>query len=209
MDEKSKPQVQHRHQGHPAVSTLVGVIFMRACFLLTIGFLLIACGRVGAQHQGESRSDIITKMAEESKNGHYETSIQTGVSALENKPSDDVILRQIAIIYLMRAVKEPEHTEQRVKEANIFADRSLAINPAIDIGRYEAARIFEHSADLSKDEKCVLYRRALKTLAEWSSTLKGESITVEGRDFPVAPLRKEADTTRNRIEGKQVQSHCE
>jgi hypothetical protein len=191
------------------VSTAVGVIFMRACFLLMLAFLLIACGRLGAQHVGESKGDTITKMVEESKNGEYEASIQTGVSALENKPGDDVILRQIAIIYLIRAEKDREHAGQWVKEAGIFADRSLAINPAIDIGRYEAARIYEHSADLAKEDKCSLYVRALKTLAEWSSTLKGENLTVEGKDFPVAPLRKEADATKSRIERKQAQSHCE
>ena len=183
---------------------------MRTTFLLTFAVLLVACGRVGAQHRAESKSDVITKMVDESKQGHYEESIQAGVRALENKASDDVILRQIAIIYLIRAEKDREHAGQWVKQADIFADRSLAINPAIDIGRYEAARIFEHSADLAKEEdKCSLYKRALKTLAEWSSTLKGENITVERKDFPVAPLRKEADSTKTRIEGKQAESHCE
>ena len=182
---------------------------MRTTFLLTFAVLLVACGRVGAQHRAESKSDVIAKMVDESKQGHYEESIQAGVSALENKASDDVILRQIAIIYLIRAEKDREHAGEWVKQADIFADRSLAINPAIDIGRYEAARIFEHSADLTKEDKCSLYRRALKTLAEWSSTLKGENIGVEGKDFPVAPLRKEADSTKTRIEGKQAQSHCE
>ena len=191
------------------VSTRVEVIFMRTTFLLTFAVLLVACGRVGAQHRAESKSDVITKMVDESKQGHYEESIQAGVSALENKASDDVILRQIAIIYLIRAEKDREHAGQWVKQADIFADRSLAINPAIDIGRYEAARIFEHSADLAKEDKCSLYKRALKTLAEWSSTLKGENITVEGKDFPVAPLRKEAESAKTRIEGKQAQSHCE
>src|SRR2546428_6752331 len=42
----------------------------------------------------------------------YEESIQAGVSALENKASDDVILRQIAIIYLIRAEKDREHAGQ-------------------------------------------------------------------------------------------------
>jgi hypothetical protein len=187
----------------------MGVIFMRTSLLVTLAVLLLACGRLGAQHQAESKSDVITKMTQESKEGHYEESIQAGVSALKNEPSDDVILRQIAIIYLLRAEKDREHAEQWVKQADIFADRSLAINPAVDIGRYEAARIYEHSGDLTKEDKCLLYIRALKTLAEWSSTLKGENLTVEGKNFPVAPLRKEADATKSRIEGKQAQSHCE
>ena len=183
---------------------------MRPIFLVAVVVLLLACGRIGAQHQEPSRSDdVVTKMAQETKQGHYVESIQMGMSALENKPSDDLILRQIAIIYLLRADKDRDHAEQWVKQANSFADRSIAIHPAVDIGRYEAARIYEHSGDLAKEDKCSLYIRALKTLAEWSSTLKGENLTVEGRDFPVAPLRKEADATKARIVGKQAQSHCE
>ena len=38
--------------------------------------------------------------------------------------------------------------------------------------------------------------------SEWSSTLKGESLKVEGKDFPVAPLRKEADATKARYTGR-------
>lgn len=192
------------------LSTLVEVTFVRPMFLAAVVVLLVACGRVGAQHQEPTRSDdVVTRMAQETKQGHYEESIQMGMSALENKPTDDVILRQIAIVYLLRADKDREHADQWVTQADIFADKSIAINPTIDVGRYEAARIYEHSGDLAKEGKCLLYVRALKTLAEWTSTLKGENLTVEGKDFPVAPLRKEADATKARIEGKQAQSHCE
>lgn len=191
------------------VSRLMGVTLVGASSILTAFFLLIASEHVGAQHQAEGRTDVITKMAEYTKEGHYEESIQTGLNALENKPSDGVILRQIAIIYLIRADKDHEHTEQWVNQAINFADKSLKINPIIGVGRYETARIFEHSGDLSKVDKCLLYRRALKTLAEWSSTLKGENLTVDERSFPTGPLRKEADTTKSRIEGKRAQSHCE
>ena len=51
------------------VSTRVEVIFMRTTFLLTFAVLLVACGRVGAQHRAESKSDVITKMVDESKQG--------------------------------------------------------------------------------------------------------------------------------------------
>ncbi|HYL85808.1 MAG TPA: hypothetical protein VE263_16385 [Candidatus Angelobacter sp.] len=182
---------------------------MRTILFVTVTILLLACGRIGAQHQETNSTDVITKMTQESKQGHYEQAIQIGLNALENKPSDDAILRQVAIINLMRAEKDRERADQWVKQAITSADKSVAINPVVDIGRYEAARIYEHSGDLAKENKCSLYGQALKTLAEWSSTLKGESITVEGKDFPVAPLRKEADATKARIEGKQAQSHCE
>jgi len=188
---------------------LLEVIVVRPILLATVTVLLLACGRVGAQHTEANGSDVITRMTQESKQGHYEEAIQMGLNALENKPSDDAILRQVAIINLLRADKDREHADQWVKQAVSAADKSLAINPVIDIGRYEAARIYEHSGDLAKRERCSLYLRALKTLAEWSSTLKGENLTVDGKDFPVAPLRKEADATKARIEGKQTQSHCE
>jgi tetratricopeptide (TPR) repeat protein len=184
------------------------VTLVRTSFVVTFVVLLIACGHVGAQHQAESRTDVITRMAEYTREGHYEESIQAGMNALENKPSDEVVLRQIAIVYLIRGDKDREHTEQSVKQAIIFAEKSLAINPANYVGRYEAARIFEHSGDLSKADKCSLYSRALKTLAEWFSTLQGENIAVEEKSFPTAPLRKEADATKSRIEGKLAQSHC-
>jgi hypothetical protein len=129
-------------------------------------------------------------MAQDTMQGHYEESIKMGMSALENRPTDDAILRQIAIIYLLRADNDREHADRWVKQAKIFADKSIAINPTIDVGRYEAARIYEHSGDLAKEGKCSLYVRALKTLAEWKSTLKVENLTVDGKNFPVAPYAK-------------------
>jgi len=182
---------------------------MRPILLATAAVFLLACGRIGAQHQEESGADVITRMTQESRQGRYEQAIQIGLSGLENKASDDVILRQVAIVNLLRAEKDPEHADQWVKQAVGSTDRSLLVNPVIDIGRYEAARIYEHAGDLAKGDKCSLYVRALKTLAEWSATLRGENLTVEGKDFPVAPLRKEADATKARIERKQAQSHCE
>jgi hypothetical protein len=182
---------------------------MRSGFLLTIGSVLLACGSIDAQDSPKSTSNVITKMIEDSKQGFYEEAIRAGMSALENKPTDDVILRQIAVTYLMRADKDPEHSERWVKQAVVFADKSLTANPAIDIGRYEIARTFELAGDLAKDGKCSLYSRALKSVAEWSSTFKGNSINLEGKSVPVAFLIKQADETKSRIAGKQTQLHCE
>jgi hypothetical protein len=182
---------------------------MRNSFLLTIALVLFTCVRGDAQTQAGQAADVITKMIEGSKQGFYEESIQAGMSALKNKVSDDVILRQIAIIYLMRADKDPERSERWVRQAVIFADKSLAVNPAIDMGRYELARIFELSAELAKDGKCSLYGRALKSVAEWSSTLKGDTMALEGKRVPVAFLIKQADDTKSRISGKRAQLHCE
>jgi len=181
---------------------------MHTVFLSTLATVLLACGLAAPPRETEASSDVITKMAQDTKQGRYEEAIQAGVNALENKPSDDGILRQIAIIYLVRAEKDAEHSEQWVKQATIFAERSLSIHPAVDIGRYETARIYEHAGDLAKENKCSLYLRALQPLADWTSTLKGETLSVEGKDYPTAPLLREAQSTKDRIEGKQAQSHC-
>jgi len=135
--------------------------------------------------------------------------IRTGMSALENKPSDDLILDQIALLYLSRAVKDRNHREQWLKQADIFADRSVAINPVINVERYEAAAIFESSGDLTNGDKCPLYHRSLTLLAEWSSTLTAENLRVGETSVPAAPIRKEMEGVKSRIEAKQTRAGCQ
>jgi tetratricopeptide (TPR) repeat protein len=56
---------------------------------------------IGCQPAQTRPDDFGSQMVDYAKQGRYDDAIQVGIKALENKPTDEVVYQQIAIVYLI------------------------------------------------------------------------------------------------------------
>lgn len=64
--------------------------------------------------QGESQ-DFGSKVVEYTKQGRFDDAIQVCLQALQNGPSDEGVYQQMAVVYLIRAGKEPDKRDSGLK----------------------------------------------------------------------------------------------
>lgn len=167
---------------------------------------------IGCQSGQTKPDDFGSQMVAYTKQGRYDDAIQIGIKALENKPTDEVVYQQIAVVYLIRARKDEALREQWVSKAISYTEKALSLNSkerdVAGVHLFQEALSFESAGDLSGTERCAHYQRAKKLLTDRIPILQGEQLTVEGKAYPLAPLRKENDKTIARIEEKAAKTEC-
>jgi hypothetical protein len=156
--------------------------------------------------------DPVSRMVKYTKEGRYDDAIQLGLQSIQNEPSDEALYQQIAIIYLIRANKEPGQREQWVVKAVSYIEKSLLLNSmdkdAAGVHLFQDARSFELAGDLSTTGRCVYYGRARKLLEDRIPLLQGDHLTLEGRSFPLGPLRKENEKALSGVKEKATKAGC-
>jgi len=151
-----------------------------------------------------------TEMTRYAQKGDYEKAVQIGLAAAKEAP-DPSIYQQIAIVYLMRAHKQPAARDNWLREAVQYANRSCETgsNPTRALfNLYEAGRISEDAGDLSSTGRCDYYRDAVKKLTDQEPLLEGDSIAAFGYRHPLAPMRNENQKALTRVKGKLVDAGC-
>lgn len=165
---------------------------------------------VGAEHP--SSKDIGLEMAKYMKEGKYDEAIQAAVRSLENKPSDDQTYEGIATVYLVHAQKEPEACPSCIEDALSNAERALALNSKerdpVGVHFLEVARIYEVAGDLSTAKKCTYYERSKQLLETRIPLLQGEQFVLQGKTYPLGPLRKENDNRLDEIRRRMSKGEC-
>jgi tetratricopeptide (TPR) repeat protein len=144
-----------------------------------------------------------TEMTRYAQKGDYEKAIQIGLTAAKEAP-EPWIYQQIAMVYLMRAHKQPVARDNWLREAVQYANKSCETesNSARDLFiLYEAGRILEDAGDLS-------YRDAVKKLTDQAPLLEGDSIAAFGYRYPLAPMRNENQKALTRVKVKFVDAGC-
>lgn len=156
--------------------------------------------------------DVGSQMIDCLQRGQYDEAVQVGMKALRHQPGDELILQEIATVYLVRAQKEPQQKEQWLTRAVLYTDQALSLNSknrdAAGVQLFQHARTYELVGDLSTTERCTRYTQAQKLLEERIPLLQGDNLTLEGRTFPLAPLRKENDTTVAAVKEKAAKAGC-
>ena len=174
---------------------------------------LASCGERVPTNES-SANPVITKAAAEmtryAQRGDYEKAVQIGLTAAREAP-DPSIYQQIAMVYLMRAHKQPVARDNWLREAVQYANKSCETksNSARDLfNLYEAGRILEDAGDLSSTGRCDYYRDAVKKLTDQAPLLEGDSIAAFGYRHPLAPLRNENQKALTRVKRKFVDAGC-
>jgi tetratricopeptide (TPR) repeat protein len=208
-----KMLIGHQSYGRRAL------VFVSLAVLLVAVFLLWN-HRVGASASGRAQAAVIqveshdvgSQMADYMKRGRYDDAVQVGLHALRNQPSDELILEEIATVYLVRAQKEPEQREHWVATALSYTDKALLLNSkdrdAAGVHLFQHARSYEMAGDLSAAERCADYERARKLLENRVSLLQGDHLTLEGKDYPLGPVRKENEKALAEVKAKAEKAEC-
>ncbi|HEY6128525.1 MAG TPA: hypothetical protein VIW23_10120 [Candidatus Acidoferrum sp.] len=156
--------------------------------------------------------DFGSEMVKKAKQGHFDEAIQIGLHAIQNQPGDEFVYQQIADVYLIRAGKDPDQKEQWVSKAIFYTEKSLSLNSRdrdlAGLRLLEDARSFEVAGDLVSASRCAYYVRAAKILEDRVVLLQGDHLTLEGKDFPLAPLREKNEKRLGEVKAKSAKAGC-
>ena len=164
--------------------------------------------------QPRSASDAVTLMTAYGKQQHYEKAIKTGEDSLKNHPEDTsherVLYEQIAILNLLKAASDYEHKEEWIRKAVAFYDKDLSVhqNTSVDITFFNVGHGFTRAGDLSSTDTCLYYRRAIKAFEEQVPLIQGDNVTVNGKTFPLALLRRENGKALEEVRAKFAKAGC-
>jgi len=159
----------------------------------------------------ESRT-AIEQMSLYTRQGDYDDAVETGLKALKHQPSDATIYQQVAMVYLIRAYKEPELRESLTREAVEYTDKSLGAGPQKKqmqiLNLWQAGKSFETAGDLSAHGRCEYYRKALNAFTDQSPLLIGDEITMGSEATPLAAFREENEKDLKRVKEKAASAGC-
>lgn len=155
---------------------------------------------------GRVEQDFGAQMIRYTKQGRYDDAVQVGLHTLRNNSDDEFVYQQISIVYSVRAYKDSKHREEWVTNGVSYIEKSLALNSkekdVAGVSLLQDALSFKDFGNLSADRRCTYYDRARSLLEDRAPVLQGEKLTLEGRDFPLAPLRQENDKYLNEVNEK-------
>ena len=180
--------------------------FRQTVALLSLLSILAFAGcRVSAPENG---SDAITLMTKYNEQGRQDDAISVAQDWLRKHPNDPShgarFYEQIALIYLTKASKDSAHREEWVRQAVTYYDRDLSVHQRedLDLELYLVGRGFEAAGDLSSQNSCLYYERAVKDFEDEVPFIQGESYTAYGKTTQLAPVRQENEKALERVKAK-------
>lgn len=173
-------------------------------------FFLGGC-RVSTPEKG---SDAITLMARYNQEGRHDDAIRVAQDWLKKHPEDPshgaTFYEQIAITYLMKASKDAARKDEWIRQAVAYYDKDISVHQKsdIDIELYSVGRGFELAGDMSTNDSCLYYGRAVKSFEGEVPFIQGDSYTAYGKTIPLAPVRQENDKALERVKAKFNKASC-
>lgn len=176
-----------------------------------IAFFLFGGCRVSAPEKG---SEAITLMAKYNQQGRHDDALGVAQDWLKKHPEDPLhgatFYEQIAITYLIKASKDSARKDEWVQQAVAYYDKDLSVHQknAFDIELYTVGRGFESAGDLSTNNSCLYYGRAIKAFEEEMPFIRGDSLTAYGKTIPLAPVRQDNEKALERVKAKFAKAGC-
>jgi hypothetical protein len=164
-------------------------------------------------------ADVLRRMRKYEKKSRYDDAIKAGIAWTEKHPDDSWngwIYMEVSALYLKKAEKDGEHTEEDVTEVLLYRDKALPLFPDNLYWLQRLAAISESAGDLSPTQRCVQYRNAMKLLDRGNIFLTEEKNRV-ARQFKPDPadceqmkcVSEQVDSSMIRLRGKLQHSACE
>lgn len=177
------------------------------------GLLLLQVAAAAAwhkwfRHDAGASLGVVPQMQEYTRERRYDDAIQIGLRSLKHSSADDVILQQIAVVYLRRAQIESGDQAQYTAQAVEYAEKALAANSTNQLDLYDTARVFDIAGDFSAGKKCDYYKRSVSIFQDRAPLLGGESVSLEGKNVPTAGLRQENGYLLQRVQAKMSKAGC-
>lgn len=138
--------------------------------------------------------------------GRYDAAVKAALAIIRRPEDEPFGDQQVAMVYLIRAYKDPPHREQWVQTAGSYIDKTVALAPT-DFGMLsESAREYEQAGDLSKDG-CPYYRKAVLAAEKVEPMVESDSLMVRDMKFPTKELRQGNQAFLKRLNTK-LDSWC-
>ena len=182
---------------------------LAVCSVVAV-FLFAGC-RVSAPDKG---SDAITLMTRYNQQGQHDDAIRVAQDWLKKHPEDPsrgaTFYEQIALTYLIKASKDNARKDEWIQQAVAYYDKDLSVHRKddVDLELYVVGRGFELAGDLSTNDNCLYYGRAVKAFEEEFPFIKGDSYTAYGKTVPLAPVRQENEKALERVKAKSDKASC-
>jgi len=177
----------------------------RISILLIVTYSFAGCKAKTPQNV----NDAMTLIVNYSQRGRYDDAIRVAQVWMEKNPQDS-LYDQVAICYLAKASKDSGHKDQWIQQAVINLEKDLAAHKkgTVDVELYEVGRGFERAGDLSTNDRCLHYGRAVKAFEEEVQFIQGDSYTAYGHTTPLAPVRQENQKALERVKSKIDKAGC-
>jgi hypothetical protein len=172
--------------------------------------LILACLFAGCKAKApENVDDAMTLIVNYLHMGRYDDAIRVAQDWMEKHPEDS-LYDQVALCYLAKASKDSGHKDQWIRQAVINFEKDLAAHKkgAVDVELYEVGRGFESAGDLSTNDSCLYYSRAVKDFEEEVQFIQGDSYAAYGHTTPLAPVRQENQKALERVKSKIDKAGC-
>lgn len=181
-----------------------------AAFLVFLLVLFEGCGLNAPQDW----SDASALMARYNNQGRNDDAIRIAQEWVKKHPNDHVhesfLYRQIAITYLVKASKDRSERDKWIHQAVAYYDKDLSVHRkrAVDVELLDVGRGFEIAGDLSTNEGCLYYGRAVDAFEKEFEFIQGDSYTAYGKTIPLAPAREENQGALERAKAKFNKAGC-
>jgi len=194
----------------PLASKIFLTILLLLCFGLAVSF---------THHElrtPQSESKVMDRQMEP-RVGRYDKAIQvieTGMKDSRREVSrDGMLYQQIAIAYFGKAWSTPTGKRESIRQADFnlakvldIDNRENAVSLRVDL--FEIGRGQEQLGDLSNEYKCSYGRKAAQELTRQLATVKGDSHEADGKNFPLAPLRRVINRHLDAVREKSADTLC-
>jgi hypothetical protein len=153
-------------------------------------------------------------MSRYNQQGRHDDAIRVAQDWLKKHPEDPLhgatFYEQIAITYLIKASKDSTHKDEWIQQAVAYYDKDLSVHQKndVDIELYSVGRGFETAGDLSTNNSCLYYGRAVNAFEEEIPFIQGDSLTAYGQAIPLAPRRQENEKALERVKAKFAKTGC-
>jgi tetratricopeptide (TPR) repeat protein len=203
-------------RNHPN-STRYSVGLLVIALICVVAFIVVhniwAVHAQGQSHVSQAEShDVGSQMVTYTKEGEYDKAVRAGLQALRNRPSDDYIYQQISSVYLIRAQVDMTQREHWIDEASFYIEKALSVHSKDEdvagVELFQIAKTLEQAGNLSTTSRCKYLQHAKSLLENRRQLLHGDQLVLEGKSYPLGPLRNENEKALTEVEALATNARC-
>jgi hypothetical protein len=184
---------------------------LKFIYLLLPIMLLLGCQSTSRGSHPTDPVGAVSAMSHLTQQSNIAQAVEVGKVALEENPGDARLLKALSLTYLLMAGKDERGRAEHIGRAMQYNEQLLESPAEDELGRFlnlvDAAMHFSIAGDLSPGDKCAFYQRAASTLAQMPAPA-GDSIVLDGREFPLQPLYQQRETVAAQLQEKLSAAEC-
>jgi hypothetical protein len=140
------------------------------------------------------------------RRGRYDEAVKTILDSIKGEKKDCFRYEQVAIVYAVRAAKDPSNRERWAQQAAFYEAKSVTAGGNEPTSLISAASGLDHIGDVS-GQPCAYYTTASQYAQQAMDGLKGDAIYIGDERTPTKPLRDDVGKLLDRLQAK-IKTQC-